>query len=89
MQVLLIGGTGFTGPAWIRELLERRHEVVFLHPGQTHDARTNGTREIIGDRKHHSRLADAIAAIAPDSEFELIRRECNSAPRSHQEILSR
>ena len=50
MKVLLIGGTGFTGPALVSELLERGHDVAFLHRGRTNDARTAGAREIISDR---------------------------------------
>lgn len=72
MRVFLIGGTGFTGPALVHELLERQHEVTFLHRGQTCDPRTSGAREIIANREDESQLIDAIAANSPDIVVDMI-----------------
>ena len=88
MNVFLIGGTGFTGPPLIRQLLEHGHDVTFLHRGQTHDKRTAGAREIIADRKNLSQLSHAIAHASPDVVVDMIpfiaddaettRRACRS-----------
>ncbi len=72
MNILLIGGTGFTGPALVRQLLERNHEVTCLHRGLTHDPRTSGAREILADRRDPSQLASAIADVSPDVVVDMI-----------------
>lgn len=72
MRIFLIGGTAFTGPPLIRELMERGHDVTFLHRGNTHDTRTKGAHEIIADRKESSRLIDAIASTSPDIVVDMI-----------------
>ncbi|NND96674.1 MAG: NAD-dependent epimerase/dehydratase family protein [Pirellulaceae bacterium] len=72
MRVFLIGGTGFTGPTLVRQLLDRGHDVSFLHRGQTQDERTNGAREFIADRKVGLQLASAIAEAAPDIVVDMI-----------------
>lgn len=72
MRILLIGGTGFTGPPLVSQLLKCGHDVVFFHRGQTHDDRTRGAREIIGDRRNQQQLSDAIATAAPDVVVDMI-----------------
>ena len=72
MRVFLVGGTGFTGPALISALLERNHEVTFLHRGNTHDSRTAGAHEIIADRNDRRLLADAIASASPEVVVDMI-----------------
>jgi len=62
MRVFLIGGTGFVGPALIRQLLARGHDVSFLNRGRTSDVRTSGARQVIADRGDRARLGEAIAA---------------------------
>lgn len=72
MRILLIGGTGFTGPAVIHQLLERGHDVTFLHRGQTEDERTSGAREIIGDRRDGVLLTRAVTEASPDVLVDMI-----------------
>ena len=92
MRVFLIGGTGFTGPALVSELLERGHDVTFLHRGKTHDPRTNGAREIIADRKDGSQLTAAIAAAAPDVVVDMIpftAEDATLTKRACKDVVSR
>ena len=92
MRVFLIGGTGFTGPALVRELLQRQHEVTFLHRGNTSDPRTKGAREIIADRQDESQLCDAIAANSPDIVVDMIPFTADDAARTinaSQGVVSR
>ena len=35
MRILVIGGTGFVGPPIVRRLVDRGHEVLCFHRGQT------------------------------------------------------
>jgi len=72
MRVLLIGGTGFTGPAVVRELLERGQDVVCVHRGQTHDPRTQGAREVYADRRDERQLRRAIVKSSPDVVVDMI-----------------
>ncbi len=72
MQVLLIGGTRFTGPALVQQLLERGHEVAVFHRGQTRDPRSDPARQIVGDRKDTTALARAVAECRPDVVVDMI-----------------
>lgn len=66
MKVLVIGGTRFIGPAVVRQLLARGHEVAVYHRGETPGALPAAVEHILGDR---DRLADARGALnrfAPD-----------------------
>ena len=92
MRVLLIGGTGCTGPVLVSQLLERGHEVNFLHRGQTHDARTRGAREIIADRNNSSQLTNAIAGASPDIVVDMIPFTAEDAAmtkRACRDVVSR
>lgn len=72
MRVLLIGGTGFTGPPLVQELLQRGHEVTLLHRGQTTDPRTEGARQITGDRREEGVLERAIRECSPEVVVDMI-----------------
>ena len=72
MRVFLIGGTGFTGPAVVQQLLERDHDVTLFHRGQKHDQRTAGASEILGDRKDTGQLSEAVAKVNPDVAVDMI-----------------
>lgn len=50
MRVLIIGGTAFIGPALVRQLVERGHEVAVFHRGQTRAELPAGVRCFLGDR---------------------------------------
>ena len=72
MKILLVGGTGFTGPPLVKELLVRGHEVAVFHRGRTHDDRTTGAEQILGDRKDARQLAEAVANVRPDIAVDMI-----------------
>ncbi len=72
MRILLIGGTGFTGPAVVSQLMARGHDVTVLHRGQTTDALSRGATEILVDRKDGERLTSAIASASPDVVVDMI-----------------
>ena len=49
MKILLIGGSGFTGPSTVKALLDGGHQVTVFHRGNT--KAPAGTEEILGDRQ--------------------------------------
>lgn len=59
MKILLIGGTGLTGPSAAAQLLASGHSVTIFHRGKT--ALPAGAEQMIGDRR---RLSDYRAEFA-------------------------
>jgi 2'-hydroxyisoflavone reductase len=51
MRILILGGTGFTGPFQVRYALERGHKVTVFNRGKTHPGELpNEVEQLIGDR---------------------------------------
>src|SRR4030088_2428595 len=51
LSILILGGTGFTGPFQVRYALERGHKVTVFNRGKTHPGETpNEVEQLIGDR---------------------------------------
>jgi 2'-hydroxyisoflavone reductase len=51
MNILILGGTGFTGPFQVRYALERGHKVTVFNRGKTHAGELpDGIEQLIGDR---------------------------------------
>src|SRR5437867_10490538 len=55
MRILILGGTGFTGPYQVRYALSRGHKVTTFNRGKTHPGELpNQVEQLIGDR--HGKL---------------------------------
>ncbi len=51
LRILILGGTGFTGPFQVRYALERGHKVTVFNRGKTHPGELpEGVEQLIGDR---------------------------------------
>src|SRR5690242_9960064 len=51
MRILILGGTGFTGPYQVRYALSRGHKVTTFNRGKTHPGELpNDVEQLIGDR---------------------------------------
>src|SRR6266699_308228 len=51
LRILILGGTGFTGPYQVRYALSRGHKVTTLNRGKTHPGELPGeVEQLIGDR---------------------------------------
>jgi 2'-hydroxyisoflavone reductase len=51
LRILILGGTGFTGPYQIRYALERGHKVTTFNRGKTHPGETPpDVEQLVGDR---------------------------------------
>ena len=51
LNILILGGTGFTGPFQVKYALERGHKVTVFNRGKTHPGELpEGVEQLIGDR---------------------------------------
>lgn len=51
LRILILGGTGFTGPLQIQYALKRGHKITTFNRGKTHPGETpEGVEQLIGDR---------------------------------------
>jgi len=60
LDILVLGGTGLTGPHQVRYALARGHEVTVFNRGRRNDRLPSGVTELIGDRNLHQ--LDALKA---------------------------
>jgi nucleoside-diphosphate-sugar epimerase len=71
MKVLLMGGTGFIGPAVVRQLQKHGHVVAVFHRG-TSSAVEEQVERIIGDRRNVADYRTDFQRFAPDVVVDLI-----------------
>src|SRR5207302_3715347 len=51
LRILILGGTGFTGPFQVKYALSRGHKVTVFNRGKTHpDELPKGVEQLVGDR---------------------------------------
>lgn len=74
MRILVIGGTGFTGPHVVRRLYELGHELLLYHRGETEADLPDGLRHVHGDRWDLASAADELARFAPQVVLDMIPR---------------
>lgn len=74
MRILIIGGTGFSGPHVVRRLVNMEHEVILFHRGQTEADLPGGVQHIPGDREHLANLANELVSLAPQIVLDMIPR---------------
>lgn len=54
LNILILGGTGFTGPCQVRYALSRGHKVTTFNRGKTHPGELpNEVEQLVGDRNGH------------------------------------
>jgi 2'-hydroxyisoflavone reductase len=53
LDILILGGTGLTGPFQVRYALARGHRVTVFNRGRRNDRLPDGVTELIGDRNLH------------------------------------
>ena len=79
MRILVIGGTGLTGPHTVRRLSELGHEIVVFHRGDTEAELPRRVGHIHGDRKDLSDFAAEFARFAPRIVVDMIPRNAQDA----------
>ncbi|HZI43105.1 MAG TPA: twin-arginine translocation signal domain-containing protein, partial [Gemmatimonadaceae bacterium] len=53
LNLLILGGTGLTGPFQVRYALARGHKVTVFNRGRHNDRLPAGVTELVGDRNLH------------------------------------
>ena len=74
MRILVIGGTGFSGPHVVRRLNELGHELLLYHRGQVEADLPDGIRHVHGDRWHLDGATEELTRFAPQIVLDMIPR---------------
>ncbi|MEP6832467.1 MAG: NAD-dependent epimerase/dehydratase family protein [Gemmatimonas sp.] len=53
MRILILGGTGLTGPYQVRYALARGHQITVFNRGRHNERLPKGVEELLGDRNLH------------------------------------
>ncbi len=72
MRILVIGGTRFMGPLVVRMLHGTGHELTVFHRGQSQIELPEGVREILGDRRPLSAVAERLQQVEPEVVLDMI-----------------
>lgn len=72
MQILVIGGTGFTGVHVLRRLVEDGHNIAVFHRGQTETELPPAVQHIYGKREDLSTFVADFKKFAPDVVLDMI-----------------
>lgn len=72
MRVLILGGTGLTGPFTVRYLIERGHQVTILHRGHHSANLPSSINRILGERRELDRFASEFKRLAPDVVLDML-----------------
>jgi nucleoside-diphosphate-sugar epimerase len=77
VRVLVLGGTEFTGPFVVRELLEGGHDVTVFHRGRHEHPLTAGARHAHGDFDEFERHVRELRSLQPQVVVDMraFRRE--------------
>ena len=71
MRILVIGGTGFSGPHVVRRLIDIGHQLALFHRGESEADLPKGVKHILGDRRNITDLADQLQRFAPQVVLDM------------------
>jgi nucleoside-diphosphate-sugar epimerase len=72
MRILILGGTGFIGPAVARQLADGGHDVTVMHRGRSTASLPGNVKIMRGDRQAMNFLTGDFKRLAPDVVIDLI-----------------
>jgi len=72
LRILIIGGTGFSGPYVTHRLSELGYEIALFHRGQTQANLPPSVKHIPGDRRRLTNFADELKRFAPQIVLDMI-----------------
>lgn len=79
MRVLIIGGTSFTGPHIVTQLLEMNHQVAVFHRGESEPDLPESVTHIHGPLCQLDGSRDAFQQFKPDVTLHMIAADAQSA----------
>lgn len=71
MRVLMLGGTGMTGPFIASELIRRGHEITVYHSGKNESDLLPPCEHIHGDRRDREKFRSILENISADAVIDL------------------
>ncbi len=72
MNVLIIGGTGLSGPHLVAELAAAGHDVTVFHRGRSASPDLPPVRTILGDKADLRAFREQFAALAPEVVIHMV-----------------
>ncbi|MCI2429487.1 NAD-dependent epimerase/dehydratase family protein [Candidatus Acetothermia bacterium] len=84
MKVLILGGTGLTGPFTTRYLVDQGHQVTVFHRGQHSADLPSTVNRLLGERRELNRFAGEFKRLAPEVVLDML-----AATRDDAEMLLR
>ena len=72
MRIVIIGGTGLTGPHIVRFLVSLGHDVMVYHRGQTLAELPAGVKRVLGDRTRLADHASELRGFGPDVVLHMV-----------------
>src|SRR5690348_2258516 len=71
MRIVMLGGTGFIGPAVVQALREHGHTVTLFHRGRTQADLPDAVLHILGNREQLLDYQPTFAQLAPDIVLDM------------------
>ena len=72
MKILILGGTGLTGPFTTRYLLEQGHQVTIFHRGKHQVNVPRAVNRIIGERRKLDEFTGEFKQLGPDVVLDML-----------------
>src|ERR1044071_3348376 len=72
MRILILGGTGLTGPFTTRYLVEQGHQVTIFHRGKHQVELPPGVDRIIGERHQLDEFINEFKQLAPEVGLDML-----------------
>ena len=83
MRALFLGGTSFTGPHAVRELVEGGHEVTVFHRGESEPELPVEVRHVHGDVARFDEHVSKLRALRPDVVVDMLAFLPHEGARVH------
>ncbi len=77
LRILILGGTGFIGPAQVEYAIARGHTVTLFNRGRTNPGLFPNVEKLVGDRN----APDGYAALAGNREWDVVIDNPTTLPR--------
>ena len=72
MKILILGGTGLTGPFTTRYLVEQGHQVTIFHRGKPQVNLPQAVDHIIGERRNLDEFTSEFIRLTPDAVLDML-----------------